>query len=59
MDIFIIFLLLIILTTIFISYKKICKKRKLKLFLESNFFIVEIKKQLKEINLIFLKKEKD
>ena len=44
MDIFIIFLLLIILTTIFISYNKISKKRKLQLCLEANFFIEEIKK---------------
>ena len=46
MDIFIIFLLLIILTTIFISYDKISKKRKLHLCLESNFFIEEIKKTI-------------
>ena len=59
MDIFIIFLLLIILTTIFFSYNKINKKRKLQLFLESNLFIEEIKKQLRGINLIFLKIEKD
>ena len=46
MDLFIIFLLLIILTTIFISYNKISKKKKLQLCLESNFFIEEIKKTI-------------
>ena len=53
MDIFII-LLLIILTTIFISYNKISKKRKLQLCLESNLFIEEIKKTIErnKFNLI-------
>ena len=54
MDLFIIFLLLIILTTIFISYNKISKKKKLQLCLESNFFIEEIKKTIdrNKFNLI-------
>ena len=54
MDLFIIFLLLIILTTIFISYNKISKKKKLQLCLESNFFIEEIKKTIErnKFNLI-------
>ena len=58
MDIFIIFLLLIILATIFISYKKINKKRKLKLFLESNFFIVEIKKTIERNKFNLLEERK-
>tara|TARA_B100000963_G_scaffold54827_1_gene43005 strand:- start:222 stop:1082 length:861 start_codon:yes stop_codon:yes gene_type:complete len=58
MDIFIIFLLLIILVIIFISYKKINKKRKLKLFLESNFFIVEIKKTIERNKFNLLEERK-
>ena len=58
MDIFIIFLLLIILTTIFISYNKISKKRKLKLFLESNFFIEEIKKTIERNKFNLLEERK-
>ena len=58
MDLFIIFLLLIILTTIFISYKKISKKRKLKLFLESNFFIEEIKKTIERNKFNLLEERK-
>ena len=44
MDIFIIFLLFILLITIFIKYKKIYKKRKLRILLESSFFLEEIKR---------------
>ena len=58
MDIFIIFLLLIILTTIFISYVKISKKRKLQLFLESNFFIEEIKKTIERNKFNLLEERK-
>jgi len=58
MDIFIIFPLFIILATIFISYKKISKKRKLKLFLESNFFIVEIKKTIERNKFNLLEERK-
>ena len=58
MDIFIIFLLLIILTTIFISYKKISKKRKLQLCLESNFFIEEIKKTIERNKFNLLEERK-
>ena len=58
MDLFIIFLLLIILTTIFISYKKISKKRKLKLCLESNFFIEEIKKTIERNKFNLLEERK-
>ena len=58
MDIFIIFLLLIILTTIFISYNKISKKRKLQLFLESNFFIEEIKKTIERNKFNLLEERK-
>ena len=58
MDIFIIFLLLIILTTIFISYIKISKKRKLQLFLESNFFIEEIKKTIERNKFNLLEERK-
>jgi len=58
MDIFIYFLLLIILTTIFISYKKVNKRRKLRLFLESNFFIVEIKKTIETNKFNLLEERK-
>ena len=58
MDIFIIFLLLIILTKIFISYNKISKKRKLQLFLESNFFIEEIKKTIERNKFNLLEERK-
>ena len=58
MDIFIIFLLLIILTTIFISYKKISKKKKLQLCLESNFFIEEIKKTIERNKFNLLEERK-
>ena len=58
MDLFIIFLLLIILTTIFISYNKISKKRKLQLFLESNFFIEEIKKTIERNKFNLLEERK-
>ena len=58
MDIFIIFLLLIILTTIFISYNKISKKRKLNLYLESNFFIEEIKKTIERNKFNLLEERK-
>ena len=46
MDIFIIFLLFILLITIFIKYKKINKNKKLRILLESNFFIEEIKRTI-------------
>ena len=58
MDLFIIFLLLIILTTIFISYNKISKKRKLHLCLESNFFIEEIKKTIERNKFNLLEERK-
>ena len=58
MDLFIIFLLLIILTTIFISYNKISKKRKLHLYLESNFFIEEIKKTIERNKFNLLEERK-
>ena len=58
MDIFIIFLLLIILTTIFISHNKISKKRKLQLYLESNFFIEEIKKTIERNKFNLLEERK-
>lgn len=58
MDLFIIFLLLIILTTIFISYNKISKKRKLQLCLESNFFIEEIKKTIERNKFNLLEERK-
>ncbi len=58
MDIFIIFLLLIILTTIFISYNKINKKRKLQLFLESNLFIEKIKKTIERNKFNLLEERK-
>ena len=58
MDLFIIFLLLIILTTIFISYKKISKKKKLQLCLESNFFIEEIKKTIERNKFNLLEERK-
>jgi len=58
MDIFIISLLLIILTTIFISYNKINKKRKLQLFLESNLFIEEIKKTIERNKFNLLEERK-
>ena len=46
MDIFIIFLLFILLITFFIKYKKINKNKKLRILLESNFFIEEIKRTI-------------
>ena len=58
MDLLIIFLLLIILTTIFISYNKISKKRKLQLCLESNFFIEEIKKTIERNKFNLLEERK-
>ena len=58
MNIFIIFLLLIILTTIFISYNKISKKKKLQLCLESNFFIEEIKKTIERNKFNLLEERK-
>ena len=58
MDLFIIFLLLIILTTIFISYNKISKKKKLQLCLESNFFIEEIKKTIEKNKFNLLEERK-
>jgi len=58
MDLFIIFLLLIILTTIFISYNKISKKKKLQLCLESNFFIEEIKKTIERNKFNLLEERK-
>ena len=58
MDIFIIFLLLIILTTIFISYNKISKKKKLQLCLESNFFIEEVKKTIEKNKFNLLEERK-
>ena len=58
MNIFIISLLLIILTTIFISYKKISKKRKLQFCLESNFFIEEIKKTIERNKFNLLEERK-
>lgn len=58
MDIFIIFLLLIFLTTIFISYNKISKKKKLQLCLESNFFIEEIKKTIERNKFNLLEERK-
>lgn len=58
MDLFIIFLLLIILTTIFISYNKISKKIRLQLCLESNFFIEEIKKTIERNKFNLLEERK-
>ena len=58
MDLFIIFLLLIILTTIFISYNKISKKKKLQLCLESNFFIEEVKKTIEKNKFNLLEERK-
>ena len=58
MDLFIIFLLLIILTTIFISFNKISKKKKLQLCLESNFFIEEIKKTIERNKFNLLEERK-
>mgnify|MGYP005729483039 FL=1 len=58
MYLFIIFLLLIILTTIFISYNKISKKKKLQLCLESNFFIEEIKKTIERNKFNLLEERK-
>ena len=58
MDLFIIFLLLFILTTIFISYNKISKKKKLQLCLESNFFIEEIKKTIERNKFNLLEERK-
>ena len=58
MDLFIIFLLLIFLTTIFISYNKISKKKKLQLCLESNFFIEEIKKTIERNKFNLLEERK-
>jgi len=58
MDLFIIFLLLIILTTIFISYIKISKKKKLQLCLESNFFIEEVKKTIEKNKFNLLEERK-
>ena len=58
MDLFIIFLLLIILTTIFISCNKISKKKKLQLCLESNFFIEEIKKTIERNKFNLLEERK-
>ena len=58
MDLFIISLLLIILTTIFISYNKISKKKKLQLCLESNFFIEEIKKTIERNKFNLLEERK-
>ena len=58
MDNFIIILLLIILTTIFISYKKINNKKKLKLYLESNYFISEIKKTIERNKFNLLEERK-
>ena len=58
MDLFIIFLLLIILTTIFISYNKISNKKKLQLCLESNFFIEEIKKTIERNKFNLLEERK-
>ena len=58
MDLFIIFLLLIFLTTIFISYNKISKKKKLQLCLESNLFIEEIKKTIERNKFNLLEERK-
>ena len=58
MELFIIFLLLIILTTIFISYNKISKKKKLQLCLESNFFIEEVKKTIEKNKFNLLEERK-
>ena len=58
MDLFIIFLLLIILTTIFISCNKISKKKKLQLFLESNLFIEKIKKTIERNKFNLLEERK-
>ena len=58
MDLFIILLLLIILTTIFISYNKISKKKKLQLCLESNFFIEEVKKTIEKNKFNLLEERK-
>ena len=58
MDLFIIILLLIILTTIFISYNKISKKKKLQLCLESNCFIEEIKKTIERNKFNLLEERK-
>ena len=49
---------MIILKTIFIIYNKINKKRKLKLFLESNFFIEEIKKTIERNKFNLLEERK-
>ena len=46
MDIFIIFLLFILLITVFIKYERFNKNRKLRILLESNFFIEEIKRTI-------------
>ena len=58
MDIFIIFLLLITLTSIIIFHNKISKKRKLQLCLESNFFIEEIKKTIERNKFNLLEERK-
>ena len=54
MTIFIFFLLLPILLIIYIKYKKINKKRNLRILLESNFFIQEIRKVIErnKFNLV-------
>ena len=49
---------MIILTTIFISYNKISKKKKLQLCLESNFFIEEIKKTIERNKFNLLEERK-
>ena len=49
---------MIILTTIFISHNKISKKRKLQLYLESNFFIEEIKKTIERNKFNLLEERK-
>ena len=58
MDIFIICLLLILLITIFNKYKKINKNRKLRIHLESNFFIEEIKKTIERNKFNLLEERK-
>ena len=54
MTIFIFFLLLPILLIIYVKYKKINKKRNLRILLESNFFIQEIRKVIErnKFNLV-------
>ena len=58
MNIFIIFLILIISITIFIKFKKINTKRKLRLLLGSNYFIEQIKKSIERNKFNLLEERK-